>query len=196
MAPVTGVPIHEAADWRGAGTLSDIGELTAQWLEGRRRWIPTYVGSHPHPETDPTMSSTLARVNRAGWVTDSSQPGVDRDTVHQRAYVTGVTAPALARSAQQLAAGSGLVVLRGHRHRGGAGVVPVTVRDGQETTWLGSWAPPDDDVLLDAPLPAAGVTAVRESDVLQVYDPVWGRNDLLWPWLLVLTDDAHRLEDR
>jgi hypothetical protein len=196
VAPVNAIPVHEEADWRAASALSDIGELTAQWLEGRRSWIPTYVGSHPHPETDPVIRTTLARVNRAGWVTDSSQPGTDRGTVRQRAYVTGVAPPALAQSAQRLAAASGLLVIRGRQHRGRANAVPVTVRHGQETTWLGSWAPPDNDVLLDAPLPAAGVTAVRESDALQVYDPVWGRNDVLWPWLLALTDDAHRLEGR
>lgn len=73
--------------WHEALSLADLGELTAQWLEGAI-WSPWYGGSEPDPETGPLVP-LLAQMNRAGYVTDFSQPGeVDADWA-QRAAVTG-----------------------------------------------------------------------------------------------------------
>jgi hypothetical protein len=61
--------------WGQARTLADIGELTAQWLEGRITYLPADLGSAPDSETE-ALVPVLATVNRMGFVTDFSQPGV------------------------------------------------------------------------------------------------------------------------
>ncbi|SFK74625.1 DUF6919 domain-containing protein [Geodermatophilus ruber] len=185
------VPAAEHQDWATTTSVVDVGQLVAQWLEGTRRWIPTYIGSTPHPETRGHIRDALARVNRAGWVTDSSQPGLRHSGLRQRAYVSGIAAPALTRYAEHLSSDSDVVVLRAVRLPELSPEINlvVTVRDGQPATWLGNWAPPDRDVLLYAPLPPAAASAVRSAEALQVFDPVWGRDDVLWPWLHRLAAD-------
>jgi hypothetical protein len=85
--------------WQGARTLADLGELTAQWIEGK-------IGSQPgyHGTTDiesPEMVPVLAAVNRAGYVTIQSQrgcdgPGFDGARWTQRAAVEGFASHELA----------------------------------------------------------------------------------------------------
>lgn len=59
--------------WSTARTLNEIGELTARWLEGAEPHQPGYDGG-PHPETT-SLIPLLAAANRAGFVTQFSQPG-------------------------------------------------------------------------------------------------------------------------
>ncbi len=185
------VPAGEHRDWATTTALAGVGELVAQWLDGTRQWIPTYSSSTPHAETRGHIRAALARVNRAGWVTDSSQPGLQRPGLRQRAYASGIAPPALTRYAEQLASDSDLVVLRAVRRPGSTPDInlAVTVRGGRPGTWLGNWAPPEHDVLLEAPLPAPVAEAVQAAEALQVFDPVWGRDDVLWPWLHRLAAD-------
>lgn len=185
------IPAGEHQDWASTASLAEVGELVAQWLEGARQWIPTYIGSKPHPETRRHIRFVLTRLNRVGWVTDSSQPGLLRTGLRQRAYVSGIAAPALTRYAEHLSLDSDVVVLRAMRHpkHSPDTKLVVTNRDGQPDTWLGSWDPPERDVLLQAPLPPATAGAVRAAEALQVFDPVWGRDDVLWPWLHRLATD-------
>src|ERR1700678_2550864 len=61
--------------WASARTLADLGELTAQWLEGGIISQPGYApGCGPDEETVPLIP-ILATLNRAGFVTSGSQPG-------------------------------------------------------------------------------------------------------------------------
>ena len=61
--------------WASARTPADVGELTAQWLEGRIASQPGYApGCGPDPETA-DLTGVLAACNRAGFITDTSQPG-------------------------------------------------------------------------------------------------------------------------
>src|SRR5690242_11209625 len=78
----------DRARWHAARTLADLGELTAQWFEGRLRWSPAYP--EPEPETRPLVP-VLAAANRAGFVTAHSQPAEPRDEhgCAQRAAVSG-----------------------------------------------------------------------------------------------------------
>lgn len=185
------LPAAERRGWATATSLADVGELVAQWLEGTRQWIPTYSASTPHPETRGHIRAALASVNRAGWVTDSSQPGRQLVGLRQRAYASGIAPPALTRYAEHLACDSDVVVLRAVRQPGCTPAInlAVTVQEGGPGTWLGNWAPPEHDVLLEAPLPPSGAAAVRGAEALQVFDPVWGRDDVLWPWLHRLAAD-------
>lgn len=97
-----------APQWAHTRTLTDLGELTAQWLEGG---IPTRPGYHGRPaeETLPLIP-TLAAANRAGYLTDCSQPGFDGagyDGVRwqQRPAVEGFVGDG--RTATHLAAAAG-----------------------------------------------------------------------------------------
>jgi hypothetical protein len=58
--------------WARARSLAELGELTALWLEERIVAHPGY--GDLHNETYPLIVQ-LARLNRAGFVTTSSQPG-------------------------------------------------------------------------------------------------------------------------
>ncbi|MFJ9521790.1 DUF6919 domain-containing protein [Kitasatospora sp. NPDC101801] len=86
--------------WRSAATLADLGELTAQWLEGTRASWPGYVpGYGPDSETTdtPGLVRALALANRAGYVTNASQPGEHgpdqgQDWWAQRTAVSGFVA--------------------------------------------------------------------------------------------------------
>ena len=62
----------DAALWMEARTLADLGELMAQWLEGRIRYQPGY-GGPPDPETTDLIAD-LAALNRAGSLPRSHSP--------------------------------------------------------------------------------------------------------------------------
>jgi hypothetical protein len=67
----------DAALWRTARTLADLGKLTARWLEGEITTTPSHLGPPDSETTD--LIPTLAAANRAGFVTDQSSQ-VSRST--------------------------------------------------------------------------------------------------------------------
>ena len=90
-----GMSAREAARWRSARTFDDVGELTAQWLEGRISRTPARPG--PPVPGAAALLPLLAAASRAGFVTyqhllgpakgdesaanghhDSGEPGMDR----------------------------------------------------------------------------------------------------------------------
>lgn len=79
--------------WQSARNLPDLGELTAQWLEGDIASVPSYAAGHgPSPETTDTIGllDVLVTLNRAGYVTNESQPGGEEyGTFDERAGVYG-----------------------------------------------------------------------------------------------------------
>lgn len=90
-------------DWWNAATIAQMGRLAADWLEGRRYFLPGYAAAGPATETRDLIAH-LAAYNRAGFLTISSQPGHEPrpgyDGAHwaQRAYVTGYATPDVAYS--------------------------------------------------------------------------------------------------
>ena len=95
--------LADAAAWRAARTLPELGELTAAWLTGANSYQPGYAATGPDRETAELLD-VLAAVNRRGLVTISSQPGhaaargVDGWLWTQHAAVTGFASEATARS--------------------------------------------------------------------------------------------------
>lgn len=180
--------------WRSAHTLPELGEVTALWLEGE---IPSQAGYMPNcgPE-DETLPhvEVLAAINRAGYVTDWSQPGhaevigYDRDRWCQRAAVSGFmeAGPGIER-VWRLAAASGLYCLvyrplAQHRARRGQAAVEVTSRNGQVFTLFGVQR--DRDELWGGELGRRCESTLWQSArEVVVCDPDWGRNDRLWPML-------------
>lgn len=71
--------------WADARSLSDLGVMTARWLEGDEDEHPGHYGQ-PDDETA-TLIPVLAAMNRAGFVTIGSQPGMHVGGHIQRAAV-------------------------------------------------------------------------------------------------------------
>lgn len=62
---ITGMSTQDAARWRGARTLGDLGELTAQWLEGTIGSVPGVMpGYGPDEETVPLVPVLVVGVAR------------------------------------------------------------------------------------------------------------------------------------
>jgi hypothetical protein len=166
--------------WQNARTLRAQGELTALWLEAKLARQPGYLGPvDVDDDLAPGLSATLALLNRAGYVTTSSQAGCapvwpDGERWAQVAAVTGMATAATAEQFSQALAGTRYrVVVSPLRHAGdGDGDffgTPVTWRAGTETTWFGP------------------VSDLREFPVdaevaLTMVDTVAGPNEL-WPLL-------------
>ncbi|ASR39866.1 hypothetical protein BAY61_31770 (plasmid) [Prauserella marina] len=70
----------DAERWYAARSLTDLGQLTAAWLEGELESQPGYVpGNGPDEETN-ELVPILAAVNRAGYLTMCSQPATSRSS--------------------------------------------------------------------------------------------------------------------
>lgn len=76
-----------AHTWAQPLSLHEVGDLTAQWLEGRG-WAPWNTGAPPDLETT-DLVPFLAKMNRSGFVTEFSQPGTREGHTAQRATVEG-----------------------------------------------------------------------------------------------------------
>jgi hypothetical protein len=123
----------------------------------------------------------LTAANRAGYVTDFSQPGKDLDDGdRQQAAVGGYCDDATRARLADAVAGTDLVLLH---ERGHSGIrLPVTLDGGTARTWIGG-VPAAEDIWYTVTLTAAALDALRNSWYVNIVDPVWGRNDRLWPLL-------------
>lgn len=187
--------------WAAATTLTTLGELTAQWLEGRIASQPGYYGPVDVDEDDvPGMAATLAMLNRMRFVTDSSQAGYNVcdddcscDEWRQRAAVSGYADDATLGWLLDAIEGTRFQVLAAERRPswkpcpGTSGVV-VTTRGNSKT---GDWtshtvfgrplSSRDIDALYDV-CSAEARTALKSAWQVVVYDPEWGPNDM-WAYL-------------
>jgi hypothetical protein len=190
---VTGMSDEDAELWESAQSLADIGNFTALWLEGQIASQPGYApGCGPDEETA-DLIPVLAAANRAGFVTDSSQPGescTGYDGAHwdQRAAVQGLASAEVADRLRSLASPDLLVQVHDAprwRFRFDT-AIPVTRREGSTCTRFGARLPVRH--LRDG-WTGYGICArdaVREvcaAKQVTIVDPVWGRNDILWPAL-------------
>lgn len=175
--------------WRGARSIADVGAAMADWLEGRVPDRPGYASSRPDEETA-HLVPVLVRLNRGGFVTTDSQPGVDGPAFdgrrwEQRAAVQGWIAagsPLLPRLVRAATA-AGLIVTA---H--GAGIAVGPSRSLLATRWGGEphtgFGGRPGRLQLGVELAGVGRRARRElrreGVLLAVIDPVWGRDDVLW----------------
>lgn len=172
--------------WSTARTLSQVGELTAQWLEGKVTHHSGFghpaTGGGPDPETAPLVPA-LAAINRAGLVTDFSQPGhPERDGMLQRAAMCGFCTESTVERLATVTGPTDLVMLQEYSDSGVR--VPVTLAYGEQHTWIGGALTPDYLALCYAGLDPAAVLVLQQSWYVSILDPIWGRHDLLWPRLL------------
>ncbi|MBT2439800.1 hypothetical protein J7E93_06625 [Streptomyces sp. ISL-36] len=179
----------DRARWRAARSIADLAGLTARWLEGEVTSHPSCATPNYGPDEEPAhLVPVLAAANRAGYLTDNSQPGLielgsDGVLWEQRAAVTGW----IDRNNQQMvrrittaARDAGLLVCV---DRPGT-EVPVTKVDGQDYTVFGAVLPEYLPVLWPAPLIDRDLFAtLANATAVTLVDLRYGRDSLLWPVL-------------
>lgn len=189
---------HEWLAWHQADSLRKLGNLTAGWLEGDIATLPMYMGT-PADETKPLIPY-LAAYNRAGFITNGSQPGIPRrNHGAQRAWVEGWCTEATAERIDNALLGTDLIVGRTPPGSDAWTRICVTSDAGRVFTTACALTR---DYLIEQyreELPAA-IPALLGAWQVFVVDPVWGRNDVLWKTLasvLVPVSDLlqHGLED-
>lgn len=195
--------------WRSATTLPELGELMAQWLEGRIASRPGYMpDSGPDPETE-HLVPVLARLNRAGYVTEGSQPGEQSyctcgdqgchgEWFAQRAAVEGFADDTTLDWIRAAVAGTELtlIVHRPQSRREAlwrllarapalpfAAGLPVTVTQNRVHTAFGSRIRVGELLLCFDTVSDEMFDLLYASWQVTVIDPEWGRDDLLWPVL-------------
>lgn len=180
--------------WQQATTLPELGELMARWLEGDIIRRPGYCGQRPDPETT-HLVPVLARLNRAGYVTEGSQPGLadwgyDGQWWRQRAGVSGFCDEDMLARVRAAADDTGLTVIA-HRApdrrrwcsrpwRFPAAGMQVTVAGRDPRTVFGARLWLDDLESIFDEVGRDGFAAVRRAWQVTVVDPEWGRDDRLW----------------
>lgn len=173
--------------WRQAATLPAAGELTARWLEGTSEYQPGTLAPRFDDETRP-IARQLAALNRNGLFTKESQPGLGPGAGHaQREYVTGFCSAASAARLLRLSAETELITIAHAPGEVSQASVPVTLHDGEVVTVLGSsenpvaseqiqdWARETNDAL---------ALLLADSWYVELFDPVWGRQQHLLPAVL------------
>jgi hypothetical protein len=178
--------LEDRGVWRQATTLAAAGELTARWLEGASQYQPGTFAPGFDDETRP-LAAALAELNRNGLFTKESQPGVRTGSAAQRQYVTGFCSAAAATALLALSTRTELVTLAHAPGEASNAAIPVTLAGTEVTTVLGSsenptaeeqvqdWADETNDAL---------ALLLSDSWYVEIFDPVWGRNDLLLPQVL------------
>jgi hypothetical protein len=178
--------LEDRGVWRQATTLAAAGELTARWLEGASQYQPGTFAPGFDDETRP-LASALAELNRNGLFTKESQPGVRTGSAAQREYVTGFCSAAAAAALLALSTRTELVTVAHAPGEASNAAIPVTLAGTEVTTVLGSsenpvaeeqvqdWADETNDAL---------ALLLSDSWYVEIFDPVWGRNDLLLPQVL------------
>jgi len=169
--------------WLTARTLEDLGELTAQWLEGRITFLPTYAVDTPAAETEGLIAH-LAAFNRAGYLTTESQPGVPFDGHDgQRAFVSGFAGEATVDAVEAAILGTRLIALVTPTGRDNPFHIPVTVMEEAPCSFIGPAYSRNDLVAYYTPSCPLAVPALLNAQQLEVFDPEWGDNHLLWDTL-------------
>ncbi|MFD3890006.1 DUF6919 domain-containing protein [Streptomyces microflavus] len=178
-----------ARSWSTARTLSDLGNLTARWLEGDLATLAggAYRGG-PDEETGPLVP-VLAALNRSGHVTFQSQPGSDGPAFdgrrwRQRAAVMCLTGTEGLQLLTRTAHAHGLL-LAVHRtvRRGPVRDILATTWDGEAITSFGGKIPKSYVRLTYRGCHREAVRAAVDAHQVTLVDPVWGRDTVLWPAL-------------
>jgi hypothetical protein len=185
----------DTARWQTAHSLGDLGELTALFLEGQLSETPSH-GGPPDPDTGPLIP-VLTEVNRAGFVTEQSQPGIppDADGSAQRANVSGFASNKTFAALTATLADTDLVITAARARRDEKGLpptIPITLDMGEECTWDGgAQSCTDLEYHYGSTCHPDAVQALCNAWQVTIVDPEWGRNDVLWAALTRFTASMH-----
>jgi hypothetical protein len=182
--------------WAAARTVPDLGRLIADWMEGSITSQPAYEAQFGPAEETVELIPTLAAANRAGYLTDDSQPGhsgLGYDGAHweQRAAVIGFVGhddkrllDVLARTAKA----AGLIVVQRAASDRSRDSIPVTTREGEVGTDYGhTFSARDLRHMWGHCCDPDAVRALIEATQVTLVDPKYGPQQRLWD---VLADVA------
>ncbi|WP_054564414.1 MULTISPECIES: hypothetical protein [unclassified Frankia] len=186
-------------NWLTARNLSDLGELTARWLEGTVATGPAFGGALD--EQTRTIAPRLASINRRGLVTLASQPAQRiADGYGRRAFVEGFIDEPRALTVSRMLLGTDIILLirppawsATHRSIRPARPAEITVEisAGMPLTRAGNCHTYADIKYLYGMCGGCSrraVASLGHACQVTAIDPVWGRPDYLWEALsLALT---------
>jgi Domain of unknown function (DUF6919) len=193
--------LHRPDPWRRARSLADLAELTRRWLLGDPE-VPYHPNGYDEldPESEP-IRGHLAALNRAGFLTECSQPahgpttGWDGATYEQRAAVQGFTDRETADRIEAICREEGLTCIR----HSGAGrridystAQDCTWRDGRPVTDFGARLGRREVRLC---MSGHGDRELRNAEQITVIDPDPQPSDRLFSTLARRLEPAHRGPD-
>lgn len=171
--------------WRQAGSLPELCELMARWLEGELSMWPGYEDGAAEETAD--LIPVLARANRAGFLTDQSQPacdgpGFDGARWEQRAAVSGLVADdgmlfALGRVAE---AHRLTILVRAADDQARIEGVTATRVDGEPYTVFGARLTRRQLRHIWRGVSRQALDDITDAMQVTLVDPEYGRNDRLW----------------
>ena len=173
--------------WRTARTLEDLAQATIAFLRGDLGETPVH-GGPPDPETAPLIAD-LMRMNAAGFITVDSQPGEVSPGWSQRAYVEGLCTEATAARIEAAVLGTELVLLSFAPGAIGEASITVSLDGRTPNTFLGRADPSYFNDLIGNGSPELDAELAR-AWTLQIFDPVWGRSDMLLSALVAALEAA------
>lgn len=171
--------------WAACRTMEDLASMTVAWLHGEVRETPDNLAP-PSAETIELIPA-LTAANRAGYLTECSQPGrpLAEDGNGQRAAVSGYATDATFEALTVLARDAGLAISANRasvkRTRYTCRTL-VTLRDGEECTWFGAQLSRE-DLRWQYEICPEAAEAVCKAWQVTIIDRKWGRNGVLWPML-------------
>ncbi len=184
-----GRSLSDGEPWKNVSTITDAAELTALWLEGKSTFYPNWLAPHPAEETQ-LIADHLVGLNRYGFWTTGSQPGVNEggNGLRQRNYVTGFVSVDTYFQMKRALLGTDLVIISGGG--GERTSIDVSMRNDFGFTFLGRFEDLDNTdyfLSLARNTNVEFASYVRDQALeVQIFDPVWGRNDVLLPSLIAV----------
>lgn len=175
-----GVMDQQSAEaWAGARTLGDLGQMTARWLEGDLPSQPAYAPGFGPDEETRDLIPALAAANRAGLLTNQSQPGCDAPGYdgawwQQHAAVSGFTDDTGHSRLREAVEGTGLLLTAGRAHPRRTSYSAAV--DGMFGTVLSA----RDIRRMYSACDAAAVETLVAAWQVTIQDPEYGESTRLW----------------
>lgn len=177
--------------WSAARDLRGLGRLTALWLEGEIQSQPGYAPGYGPDEETEEFIPVLARANRAGFLTDGSQPGepatigFDGESWSQRAAVEGWLAPDRVPELVSVARQAGLIVithtvLRSRFARRSPEFIDVTLRGDRVHTGFGNQRRRAEIRFQYAGCHRDAIDAVVNARQVTIAAPAYGPDQTVW----------------
>ncbi len=171
--------------WANAPTVEHVGELMAWFCLGELQSWPGHAGPTDPETREANLGPVLAGMNRRGFITLCSQPGVDLDGQgwQQRAAVDGLATPAVLAQLRGLTAGTRLQVIAHPPSRWRhdySRAVDVTRVGEHNVTRFGSRSPTREIRFMFDGVPDCVVDELAAMWQVTIVDPEWGAESLLW----------------
>lgn len=184
-SPLGGGP---ARAWQRARSFTELCALAERFLTGELPYFPGWMAPDIDEETD-ALVPYLSAATRQGLLPTASQPGACPARSHdgkpwkQRAFVVGFASPAFAADLHARCAPTALEVRCFDALESGGEPVPCGIQGEREYLWIGSAQGPDELAIFAEAVHPMALRDLRAMHYLCVWDPEWGRDELLWPIL-------------